>query len=101
MPKHNSFSKSKSEEDVKLEINYKLIIKKADNTSLPAKNHSVIVSELNEFLLVIQNNVISFLEDKEVYANDYSIFFRSKKGQEASTLLIDTCDFKNFCSEYT
>ncbi len=36
--KHNDFSESESEDDVELEINYKLVIKKADGTSLPAKN---------------------------------------------------------------
>ena len=66
---------------IELEINYKLIIKKADGTSLPAKNHLVTISELNEFLLAIQNNVTSLLEDEKIYANDYSVSFRSEKGQ--------------------
>ncbi|CAB4424854.1 unnamed protein product [Rhizophagus irregularis] len=98
--KHSGFSESENEDDIELEINYKLIIKKADGTSLPAKNQSVTVSELDEFLLAIQNNVISLLEDKEIYANDYSISFKSEKGQGAGTLLIDAHDFKNFRSEY-
>jgi len=97
----NRFSESESEDDIELEINYKLIIKKADGTLLPAKNHSVTVSELDEFLLAIQNNVTSLLGDEEIYANDYSVSFRSEKGQGAGTLLMDTRDFKNFCSEYT
>jgi hypothetical protein len=99
--KHNDFSESESEDDVELEINYKLIIKKADGTSLSVKNESVIISELDEFLFAIQNNVISLLEDEEIHTNDYSVSFRSEKGQGASTLLIDTRDFKNFCSKYT
>ena len=98
--KHNDFSESESEDDVELEINYKLVIKKADGTSLPAKNQSVTISELDEFLLAIQNNVTSLLENEEIYANDYSVSFRSEKGQGAGTLLIDTRDFKNFRSEY-
>ena len=44
---------------------------------------------------------MTLLEDEKIYANDYSISFRSEKGQGAGTLLIDTRDFKNFCSEYT
>ncbi len=55
---------------------------------------------MDEFLLAIQNNVTSLLEDEEIYANDYSVSFRSEKGQGAGTLLIDTRDFKNFRSEY-
>ncbi len=88
--KHNDFSESESEDDVELEINYKLVIKKADGTSLPAKNQSVTISELDEFLLAIQNNVTSLLEDEEIYANDYSISFRLEKGQGTGTSLIDT-----------
>ena len=56
---------------------------------------------MDEFLLTIQNNVTSLLEDEGIYANDYSVSFRLEKGQGAGTLLIDTRDFKNFCSEYT
>jgi hypothetical protein len=99
--KHDDFSESENEDDVELEINYKLIIKKADGTSHPAKNHLVTISELDEFLLAIQNNVTSLLKDEEIYANDYSVSFRSEKGQGAGTLLVDAYDFKNFRSEYT
>ncbi|PKC56583.1 hypothetical protein RhiirA1_470491 [Rhizophagus irregularis] len=99
--KHDGFSESKSEGDDELEINYKLLIKKADGTLLPAKNQSVTISELDEFLLAIQNNITSLLEDDEIYANDYGVSFRSEKGQGAGTLLIDTRNFKNFRSEYT
>ena len=56
---------------------------------------------MDEFLLAIQNNVTSLLEDEKIYANDYSVSFRSEKGQGAGTLLVDAHDFKNFCSEYT
>lgn len=93
-------SKSENEDDIELKINYKLIIKKADGISLPAKNHSVTISELDEFLLAIQHNVTSLLEDEEIYANDYSTSFRSEKGQGAGTLLVDAHNFKNFCLEY-
>ena len=99
--KDNDFSESENEDDIELEIDYKLIIKKADGTSLPAKNYSVTISELDEFLLAIQNNVTSLLEDEEIYANDYSVSFRSEKGQGAGTLLVDAHDFKNFRLEYT
>jgi hypothetical protein len=103
--KHNSLvsglSGSESEDDIELEINYKLIIKKADGTLLPAKNQSVTISELDEFLLAIQNNVTALLEDEKIYANDYSVSFKSEKGQGAGTLLIDSRDFKDFHSEYT
>ncbi|PKK56389.1 hypothetical protein RhiirC2_800134, partial [Rhizophagus irregularis] len=81
--KHDGFSESESEGDDELEINYKLLIKKADGTSLPAKNQSVTISELDEFLLAIQNNITSLLEDDEIYANDYGVSFRSEKGQGA------------------
>ena len=99
--KDNDFSESENEDDIELEIDYKLIIKKADGTSLPAKNYSVTIFELDEFLLAIQNNVTSLLEDEEIYANDYSVSFRSEKGQGAGTLLVDAHDFKNFRLEYT
>jgi len=99
--KHNDFSESENEDDIELEIDYKLIIKKADGTSLPAKNYSVTIFELDEFLLAIQNNITSLLEDEKIYANDYSISFRSEKGQGAGTLLVDAHDFKNFRLEYT
>ena len=97
--KHYSFDESENE-DIELEIKYKLIIKQADGTSLPAKNQSVTISELDEFLLAIQNNVAVLLENKKIYTNDYCVSFRSEKGQEAGILLIDMHDFKNFCSEY-
>src|SRR6266498_3451757 len=54
---YNSFSEPETE-DEELEINYKLVIKQVDGTFLPAKNYSVTISELDEFLLTIQNNVI-------------------------------------------
>jgi hypothetical protein len=98
--KNGDFSESENE-DVELNIKYKLIIKLADGTSLPAKNQSVTISELDEFLHAIQNNVTTLLGDEKIYANDYSVSFRSEKGQGAGTLLIDIHDFKNFCSEYT
>ena len=56
---------------------------------------------MDEFLLAIQNNITSLLEDEKIYANDYSISFRSEKGQGAGTLLVDAHDFKNFRLEYT
>ena len=56
---------------------------------------------MDEFLLAIQNNVTSLLKDEEIHVNDYSVSFRSEKGQGAGTLLVDVYDFKNFRSEYT
>lgn len=99
--KNSDSSESENEDNIELKIDYKLIIKKADGTSLPAKNYSVTISELDEFLLAIQNNISSLLEDEKIYTNDYSVSFRSEKSQGAGTLLVDTRDFKNFCSEYT
>ena len=49
----------------------------------------------------LTDNVTSFLKDEEIHINDYSIFFRSEKSQEAGTLLVNIYDFKNFHSEYT
>jgi len=74
----NSLNESETEND-ELEINYKLVIKQADDTSLPAKNYSVMISELDEFLLTIQNNVIFLTKDKTINANDYDISFKSEK----------------------
>ena len=98
--KDNDFSESENEDDIELEIDYKLIIKKADGTSLPAKNYSVTISELDEFLLAIQNNVTSLLQYEEIDANDYNVSFKSEKAQGAGTLLVDVRDFENFKSEY-
>ena len=83
-----------------MEINYKLIIKQADGIVFPAKNYLVTISELDEFLLAIQNNITALLEDKEINANDYNVSFKSEKAPGAGTLLVDMCDFENFRSEY-
>ncbi|GBB94079.1 hypothetical protein RclHR1_02290005 [Rhizophagus clarus] len=87
--------------ELEIEVNYKLSIKKAVSISLPAKNYSVIISELDEFLLSIQNNITALLKDEKIDANDYNVFFKSEKTQGAGTLLVDIRDFKNFKSEYT
>ncbi|GES74613.1 hypothetical protein GLOIN_2v1844088 [Rhizophagus clarus] len=87
--------------ELEIEVNYKLSIKKADGTSLPAKNYSVIISELDEFLLSIQNNITALLKDEKIDANDYNVSFKSEKTQGAGTLLVDVRDFENFKSEYT
>ena len=55
---------------------------------------------MDEFLLTIQNNVTTLLKDETIYANDYSVSFKSEKGSGAGTLLVDMNDFKNFQSEY-
>src|SRR6266542_3061583 len=96
---YNSFSEPETE-DEELEINYKLVIKQVDGTFLPAKNYSVTISELDEFLLTIQNNVIVLTRDETIDANDYDISFKSEKAQGAGTLLADTNYFKFFRSEY-
>lgn len=90
------------EDDVslELEINYKLLIKQADGITLPAKNYSVTISELDEFLFEIQKNIVMLLGDEEINANDYSVSFKSEKAQGVGTLLVDVCDFENFQSEY-
>jgi hypothetical protein len=75
---YHSFSEPEAE-DEELEINYKLIIKQADGASLPAKNYSVTISELDEFLLTIQNNIITLTKDETISANDYDISFKSEK----------------------
>ena len=92
---YNSFSESEAE-DEELEINYKLVIKQADGTFLPAKNYSVTISELDEFLLTIQNNIVTLTKDETINANDYDISFKSEKAPGVGTLLADTDDFKNF-----
>ncbi|GES78993.1 hypothetical protein GLOIN_2v944429 [Rhizophagus clarus] len=99
-----SNSETENEDSTELEmieVNYKLSIKKADGTSLPAKNYSVIISELDEFLLSIQNNITALLKDEKIDANDYNVSFKSEKTQGASTLLVDVRDFEIFKSEYT
>ena len=60
----------------------------------------VTISELDEFLLAIQNNITTFLKDEDINANDYNVSFKSEKAQEAGTLLVDMYDFENFQSEY-
>ncbi|RIA79685.1 hypothetical protein C1645_845011 [Glomus cerebriforme] len=97
---NNSETENESDAELELEVNYKLVIKQADGTILPAKNYSVTISELDEFLLAIQNNITALLEDKEINANDYNVSFKSEKAQGAGTLLVDVCDFENFKSEY-
>ncbi|CAB4489333.1 unnamed protein product [Rhizophagus irregularis] len=72
-----------------MEINYKLVIKQADGSALLAKNYLVIISELDEFLLAIQNNITVLLKDNKINANNYNISFKSEKTQEAGTLLVD------------
>jgi hypothetical protein len=86
---------------LEIEVNYKLSIKKTDGTSLSTKNYSVIISELDEFLLSIQNNITALLKDEKIDANDYNVSFKSEKTQGAGTLLVDVRDFENFKSEYT
>ncbi|RIA97641.1 hypothetical protein C1645_732342 [Glomus cerebriforme] len=68
---NNSETENESNAELKLEVNYKFVIKQADGTILPAKNYSVTIFELDEFLLAIQNNITALLEDKEINANDY------------------------------
>jgi hypothetical protein len=93
-------SEDEDNSELEIEINYKLVIKQADGTSLPAKNYSVTISELDEFLLAIQNNIATLLLDKEIDANDYNVSFKSEKSPGAGTLLVDMHDFENFRSEY-
>ena len=96
----NSETEDENNSELEIEINYKLSIKQADGTFLPAKNYSVTISELDEFLLAIQNNITVLLQDNEINANDYSVSFKSEKAQGAGTLLVDMHDFENFKSEY-
>ncbi|CAB4472575.1 unnamed protein product [Rhizophagus irregularis] len=96
----NSETENKDSTELEIEVNYKLSIKKADGTSLSAKNYSVIISELDEFLLSIQNNITALLKDEKIDANDYNVSFKSEKTQGAGTLLVDVRDFENFKSEY-
>ncbi|POG66568.1 hypothetical protein GLOIN_2v1844088 [Rhizophagus irregularis DAOM 181602=DAOM 197198] len=97
---NNSETENESDAELELEVNYKLVIKQADGTVLPAKNYSVTISELDEFLFAIQNNITALLKDNEINANDYNVSFKSEKAQGAGTLLVDVCDFENFKSEY-
>jgi hypothetical protein len=99
--KHSSETENEDNTELEIEINYKLSIKQADGTSLPAKNYSVIISELDEFLFAIQNNITTLLKNKRIDANDYNVSFKSEKAQGAGTLLVDMRDFENFKSEYT
>ncbi|UZO18975.1 uncharacterized protein OCT59_010281 [Rhizophagus irregularis] len=86
--KHND-SENDDDDELEMEIDYKLVIKQADGSALPAKNYSVTISELDEFLLAIQNNITALLKDDEINANDYNISFKSEKAQGAGTLLVD------------
>ncbi|GES77789.1 hypothetical protein GLOIN_2v1844088 [Rhizophagus clarus] len=45
---------------------------RSDGVTLPAKNYSVTISELDKLLLAIQNNIVALLEDEEINANDYN-----------------------------
>ncbi|POG76542.1 hypothetical protein GLOIN_2v1768935 [Rhizophagus irregularis DAOM 181602=DAOM 197198] len=87
--KHND-SENDDDDELEMEIDYKLVIKQADGSALPAKNYSVTISELDEFLLAIQNNITALLKDDEINANDYNISFKSEKAQGAAkrTMLI-------------
>ncbi len=99
--KHSSNSETDEDNtELEIEINYKLSIKQTDGTLLPAKNYSVTITELDEFLLAIQNNITSLLQYEEIDANDYNVSFKSEKAQGAGTLLVDVRDFENFKSEY-
>ncbi|UZO27302.1 uncharacterized protein OCT59_019503 [Rhizophagus irregularis] len=82
----NSETENEDSTELEIEVNYKLSIKKADGTSLPAKNYSVIISELDEFLLSIQNNITALLKDEKIDANDYNVSFKSEKTQGAGTV---------------
>ncbi|GET01238.1 hypothetical protein GLOIN_2v944429 [Rhizophagus clarus] len=97
----NSETENENSTELEIKVNYKLSIKKADDTSLSVKNYSVIISELNEFLLSIQNNISVLLKDEKIDANDYNVSFKSEKTQGAGTLLVNIHDFENFKSEYT
>lgn len=98
--KHDSEIDDEDDAELEMEINYKLVIKQADGSILPAKNYLVTISELDEFLLAIQNNITVLLGDEEINANDYNVSFKPEKAQGAGTLLVDVCDFKNFQLEY-
>ncbi|GES84142.1 hypothetical protein GLOIN_2v1844088 [Rhizophagus clarus] len=97
----NSETENENSTELEIKVNYKLSIKKADSTSLSTKNYSVIISELDEFLLSIQNNITVLLKDEKIDANNYNVSFKSEKTQGAGTLLVDIRDFENFKSEYT
>ncbi|CAG8732832.1 1883_t:CDS:2 [Rhizophagus irregularis] len=64
-------------------------VTQTDGSALLAKNYLVIISELDEFLLAIQNNITVLLKDDKINANNYNISFKSEKTQEAGTLLVD------------
>ncbi|RGB32631.1 hypothetical protein C1646_762676 [Rhizophagus diaphanus] len=92
--KHND-SENDDDDELEMEIDYKLVIKQADSSALPAKNYLVTISELDEFLLAIQNNITALLKDDEINANDYNISFKSEKAQGAGTLLVDESNSDN------
>lgn len=98
--RHDSETDDEDDAELEMEINYKLVIKQSDGSVLPAKNYLVTISELDEFLLAIQNNITSLLRYEEIDANDYNVSFKSEKAQGAGTLLVDVRDFENFKSEY-
>ncbi|CAB4438669.1 unnamed protein product [Rhizophagus irregularis] len=88
-------SENDDDDELEMEIDYKLIIKQADGSAFLAKNYSVTISELDEFLLAIQNNITALLKDDEINANDYNISFKSEKAQGAGTLLVDESNSDN------
>ncbi|CAB4413607.1 unnamed protein product [Rhizophagus irregularis] len=89
--KYNN-SENDDDDEQEMEIDYKLVIKQTDSSALLAKNYSVTISELDKFLLAIQNNITALLKDDEINANDYNISFKSEKIQEAGTLLESNSD---------
>ncbi|PKY54582.1 hypothetical protein RhiirA4_426874 [Rhizophagus irregularis] len=92
--KHND-SENDDDDELEMEIDYKLVIKQADGSALLAKNYSVTISELDEFLLAIQNNITALLKDDEINANDYNISFKSEKIQEAELRKKTWCSIYN------
>ncbi|RIA99650.1 hypothetical protein C1645_811233 [Glomus cerebriforme] len=70
---NNSETENKSDAELELEVNYKFVIKQVDGVILLAKNYSVTISELDEFLLAIQNNITKSNSDNEEAICDESI----------------------------
>ncbi|CAG8613475.1 875_t:CDS:2, partial [Racocetra fulgida] len=78
-----------SDDNTKFEISYKLIVKTAEGTSLPAKWFKESASTVDEFLLSIHNKIIVLVKDNILLLTDYNVAFKTPRKTGAGTQLAD------------
>ncbi|CAG8764830.1 21271_t:CDS:2 [Cetraspora pellucida] len=96
---NNKIKTYSTDENNNYEIHYRVFIK-LDGKFQPAKWYTIIVLEVDKFLVEIYTNVITLTKNKIIKAYDYHVSFKAEKALGVETQLVDVQDFQKFCSDY-